>query len=74
MCDDFPDFSTLCHEVVDVMSIQTFQDFLDLLFDPGIFQKVAVGIGSNGKTVGYFYPFAPKFLVHLSKRSVFPAD
>ena len=73
MCNDFADFPASYHQIIEIMRVQALKDLFDFLFNPRVFQEVAIGIGGYGKAVGDPDPFALEFPVHFSERGVLPA-
>jgi len=61
-------------KVLHVMGVQASEGIFNCLFYVGLFDKVSVGIGSDGKSAGDIDAFRDEVLVHLSKGCVLATD
>ena len=57
-------FAAVC-QVSHVVRINTFQGFVQGTPGIGLIENITIGIGSDGKAIGHFYPLRSEFAIHL---------
>src|SRR6478609_5988926 len=69
-----PDLASAHAEIIEVPRIEVCKDALDLVTQPGLFQKVAVRVCGNREAVWDAHPSRGKLADHLSKRCILSAN